>query len=213
MKTLKSLIVIVMAGLLISCGTSQRVINSWVNKDFVKTKKYNKIFVIALTQNQTARNIVESDLRKSIEGLGLQVVTSSTVFPAVFTKDTAPTKEQIISKVKEFNCDLVFTVSLLDSKTETRYVPGTITYAPYPTYAYYGGFGPYYNYYSPTVYSPGYYTTDKTYYIEANLFDSDSGSILWSVQSETYNPSSLKEFSSSYSKMIVYQADEDGLIK
>ena len=213
MKLFKLFLLISMTGLLFSCSTSQRVINSWVNKEVIKDKDYKKIFVIALTQNQAARNIVESDLSKSIEELGLEVVKSSSVFPATFTKEASPKKDEILSKVKELNCDLVFTISLLDSKTETKYVPGTITYAPYPTYGYYRGFGNYYNYYSPTVYSPGYYTTDKIYYIEGNLFDVDSEGILWSVQSETYNPSSLKEFSASYCKLIVYQANKDGLIK
>ena len=212
MKSFKLILLISMTGLLLSCGTSQRVLNSWVNKEAVKGKDYKKIFVIALTENQAARNIVETDLGNALEGLGLATVKSSNVFPTTFSKEAAPKKEEIISKVKELGCDLVFTVSLLDSKTETRYVPGTATYAPYPSYGYYRGFGPYYNYYSPTIYEPGYYTTDKTFYIEANLFDSDSESILWSIQSSTYNPSSLKDFSASYSKLIVFQASEDGLI-
>jgi hypothetical protein len=213
MKFLKTFLLSLSVVFLFSCGSSQKVINSWINKETVGSKKYSKAFVIVLTENQTAKNIIESDLALTIKKIGLDVVKSGDVFPSTFSKENAPSKEAVHAKVKELNCDIIFTVSLLDSKTETRYVPGSIAYSPYPYYRYYGGFGPYYNYYSPTVYSSGYYTTDKVFYIEGNLFDSESEKILWSVQSETYNPSSIKEFSAGYCKLLVYQAQDDGLLK
>ncbi len=212
MKILKAFILIAIVSLINSCGTGQQVINSWVNSNADTSKEYSKVFIIALTQNEPARNIIEGDLNKMIRDLGKETVLSSNVFPGTFTEGTAPTKEAVINKFKELNCDLVFTVSLLNSKTETRYVPGSVGYAPYPAYGYYRGFGFYYNYWAPTVYSPGYYETDKVYYIEANLFDADSQGILWSVQSETYNPSNIKEFSANYSRLIVDQARKDGII-
>ena len=211
MKNLKYLSFVLMGILLISCSSSTKVLNSWVNKDENKGQKYYKIFILALTQNQSARNIVESDLVSAATGLGLKSEKSSDYFIKAFDKKDAPSKESIIAKAKELNCDLIFTVSLLDSKTETHYVPGSSYYAPYPAYGYYGGFGPYYGYYSPIVYDPGYYTTSKVYYIEGNLFDTNTEKILWSVQSATYNPTDLKSFSASYSKLIMHQADEDGL--
>lgn len=215
MKITQAILTIVILSFIYSCGTGQRVINSWVKPNADKSKTYHKIFILAITQNEPARNIIEGDLNKAIKGLGTgkETVLSSVVFPGTFTKNTAPTEEAVLKKVKELNCDLIFTVSLLDSKTETRYVPGTVSYAPYPAYGYYGGFGMYYNYWSPTVYSPGYYTTDQVYYIEGNLFDAGTQEILWSVQSETYNPSNLNDFSADYSKLIIDQAKEDGIIK
>ncbi len=213
MKCTLSLISALILSMLYSCGTGQKVIYSWVNTDTVNTKNYNKVFIIALTESEPARNIIEGDLSRAIADLGKETVMSSNVFPGTFTQNTAPTEEAITAKVKELNCDLVFTVSLLDSKTETRYVPKSVSYAPYPAYRYYRGYGTYYNYWAPRVYSPGYYTTHNVYYIEGNLFDAGTGGILWSVQSETYNPSNLKEFSSNYSKLIIARAQKDGLIK
>ena len=214
MKIFKAFLLFLAAVSFISCSTSQRVTTSWVNRENAKEQLYNKVFILAITQNQAARNLVESDLRRQIIGLGLEAETSYDVFPATFTKDTAPSREIILAKVRELKCDLIFTIALFDSKTETKYVPGSTSYyAPYPAYGYYGGFGSYYGYYSPTVYSPGYYTTDKVYYLEANLFDTDSEKILWSVQSETYNPEDLKEFSAEYSELMIDQAYKDRIIR
>ena len=213
MKLLKYFSLLLFTIFIYSCGSSHTVINSWVNKEVLKDQTYKKIFVIALTENAAARNTVEDDFAYAISEHNFEVVKSTSVFPETFTKKSAPSKETILVRVKELNCDLIFAVSLLDSKTQTRYVPGSVSYAPYPTYGYYGGFGAYYGYRSPTVYSPGYYTTDNIYYMEANLFDVKNEDILWSVQTKTYNPSNLSTFSSSYCYTIIDQAYYDGLLK
>ena len=213
MKTLNRFLLGLLSITFVTCSSSHKVVNSWVNKDVLKNQNYKKVFIIALTEDQAARNIVESDLSNAISEHNLEVVTSSTIFPASFTNTSVPSNDVILAKVKDLNCDLIFAVSLLNSTSETRYVPGTTSYAPYPMYGYYRGFRPYYNYYTPVVYSPGYYTTNKVYFMEANLFDVSTENILWSVQTKTYNPSKLRQFSASYSITIVNQAYDDGLLK
>ena len=214
MKNLKFFYVSVLVLVFISCSSSQKVISSWVNKEELKEKKYSKVFVMALTQNQSSRTIVEFDLASTLMEQGYESVKSIDALAGTFRENSNPTKEDILAKVRELKCDVIFTVSLLDSKTETRYVNGSSAYyAPYPTYGYYGGFGNYYGYYAPAVYSPGYYTTDKSYYIEGNLFDAATEKILWSVQSVTYNPDGIKQFSATYCKLLVSQAQDDELLK
>jgi hypothetical protein len=213
MTFLKSVSLLVLALLLVSCSSSQKVLSSWVNKEELKGKKYSKVFIAVLAQNQSSKTILEFDLAATLKEHGYETVKSIDALSGLFTKNGGPSKEVILAKIKELNCDVIFTVTLLDSKTETRYVQGAVGYSPYPAYGYYGGFGNYYGYYAPTVYSPGYYTTDKTYYLEGNLFDAATEKILWSVQSSTLNPSSVKEFSAKYCKLLVYQAEDDGLLK
>ena len=215
MKFLKYIYISAFAFAFISCSSSQKVLSSWVNKEELKGKKYSKIFVMALTQNQTARTIVEFDLASTLKEHGYETVKSIDALAGFFKSNTNPSEADVLAKVREQNCDLIFTVSLLDSKSETRYVPGTTSYyySPYPSYGFYGGFGGYYGHYAPAVYSPGYYTTDKSYYLEGNLFDVVTEKILWSVQSVTYNPDGIKQFSATYCKLLVSQAQDDDLLK
>lgn len=215
MKFLKYIYISAFAVVFISCSSSQKVLSSWVNKEELKGKKYSKIFVMALTQNQTARTIVEFDLASTLKEHGYETVKSIDALAGFFRSNTNPSEADVLAKVREQNCDLIFTVSLLDSKSETRYVPGTTSYyySPYPSYGFYGGFGGYYGHYAPAVYSPGYYTTDKSYYLEGNLFDVVTEKILWSVQSVTYNPDGIKQFSATYCKLLVSQAQDDDLLK
>jgi len=215
MKYLKYIYVLALAVVFISCSSSQKVLSSWVNKEELKGQKYSKVFIMALTQNQSSRTIVEFDLASTLKEHGYETVKSIDALAGSFKNSSTPTEADVLAKVREQNCDLIFTVSLLDSKSETRYVPGTTSYyyAPYPTYGYYGGFGSYYGHYGPAVYSPGYYTTDKSYYLEGNLFDVATEKILWSIQTVTYNPDGIKQFSASYCKLLVDQAQYDDLLK
>ena len=77
---------------------------------------------------------------------------------------------------------------------------------------YYGRFTGYYSYYNPVMYDPGYYATDKNYYLEINLYDAKTEELVWSAQSETTNPTSIETFSNSFSQLVVNQLIKDGLI-
>ncbi len=158
----------------VSCGPSQKITSSWVNKDVNPEKTYKNVFILAMSQNQSARNIVETDLANAIAAKGYKTFKSTEYFTPQFTKETAPSKEAVMAKVAQLGCDAIITVGLVDKTSETRYVPGSsvsVGYAPYMGYGYGYGFGGYYGYMGSTMYSPGYYTEDKTYFMECNVFD------------------------------------------
>jgi hypothetical protein len=194
---------------LLSCGPTQRVTSSWVNPQRPTVSKYNKVFIAALVNNAAYKNVIENDLAAAATARGYQVVKSGDLISPNFTNQNAPTKDAIVQQVRSSGCDAIFTVSLVDKQSETRYVPGTTTYSPYMGYGGYG-FGGYYGYMAPSMYStPGYTTTDKTYFMEARLFDAASENMVWSAQSEAYNPSKIDKFSKDYSSMLVEQMQKD----
>jgi hypothetical protein len=201
-----------------SCATSQTVTNFWKSPDVPQGKVYTSVFIMAITPDMAARNLVESDLAAAATSKGFKATRSVDVFPSSFTKDNVPAKEEMLAKIRELNCDAVFTVSMLDMKSEQRYVPGTTTYAttgyggmgyaPYPYHSYYGSYYSYASYSVPVVSTPGYYTTDKTYFIEGNLYDAGTEQIRWSMQSTAYNPSSLSSFSKGYAKLLIGELEK-----
>jgi hypothetical protein len=195
--------------LIASCGPSHKVTSSWVSPEArTSPKKYSTIFIAVLTQNQSAKNIIEDDMAKAAIAKGYKVFKSSEIFAPNFTKDQAD-KAVILAKVKQLGCDAIITSALVDKQSETRYVPGTVTYAPYAGYGGWG-FGGYYGYMYPAMYgSPGYYTTDKTYFIETNMFDVATEKMVYSVQSEAYNPSTITAFSRGYCEVVTKQFTKD----
>jgi hypothetical protein len=203
----KILVFIALAGFFASCGPTQKVTSSWVNKEFTPSKKYETLFIMALVQNQSARNILETDMAKAAESRGLKVYKSSEIFAPTFQKNELPDKDAIIQKVKELGCDGLLSTHLVDKQSETRYVQGTTTYMPYGGYGY--GWGGYYGMAGTYYSNPGYYTTDKTYFMEANLFDVETQKLIYSAQSEAYNPSNISSFSRDYTSVLLESIKKD----
>ena len=202
--------------LLISCGPSQKITSSWINPELKERPGYKKIFILALAQNPGYKATIEQDLAYAATARKLQVVKSSEFFQPNFTAGGSSTpvdKEVILTKVREAGCDVIMTIALVDKKSETHYVPGTTAYSPYMGYGGgYGafGFGGYYGAAYTSMYStPGYYTEDKTYFMQANLFDAASEKMIWSAQSEAYDPSKISTFSKDYSDLLVERMNRD----
>jgi hypothetical protein len=214
MKT-KSLVILAFSSLfailLNSCSTSSTVVTGTWNKEDIE-KDYNNILVAALTGNVNFKSVVEEELSESLKLEGVETVTSVEVLPPKFI-DVEDEKQEILQKIKDDGIEGILTVSIIDKETETRYVPGAGSYAPYPLFNYYGSFWTYYNYWYPRFHSQDYYTTEKTYFIETNLYDAETEELVWSAQSKTYSPDYLESFSEDFAKEITAQLEEDEFIK
>jgi hypothetical protein len=195
-----------------SCGPSFKVTGTWLNKEKLGKGNYKSVFVIAMTPNLEARQSFEDAVAEYSARYGVRAVKSLDVYGPITSKAALPSPEAFMAKVQELKCDAIFTVTLVDSKSETRYVPGTTSYTPYPTYGYYGSFGGYYGYNYGTVYEPGYYTTDQTYFLEGNLYDSSNEDILFSIQSKATNPPELIKSSKEYAATLFNELKKQGLI-
>lgn len=212
---LKNLLLASIAIFLFSCGSTTKITGAWTNKEELKDKSYKSVFVAVLNSNAQVKNMLENELAFRAKQRGIQATMSHDVFIQTFSKDNMPQKETLLPRIQETGAETIFTVSLLDKETSTRYVPGTSSYySPYGMgYGYYGGFYGYYSTVYPMVYEPGYYTTDKTYYVESNLYDAKTEKLLWSAQSKTMNPSDLEEFTNDYVDALYEEMLKDGVLK
>jgi hypothetical protein len=200
---------LILASLMMGCGPSQKITGSWSDPDAKSMGPYQKIFVIVLAQNPDNNFYVEMQTARTLITRGFKVVKSNDIFPPKFSAVKDFTKDELTAAIKRTGCDAVLSLAVLDSKEVESYNPGT---AYYPmNYGYYGNFNGYYNHYYPQVYTPGYYSVDKTFYIEANMYDVASDKLLWSIQSEAKNPSSLTEWYKGYSTMLINHLKSQGL--
>ncbi|MHC1777930.1 MAG: hypothetical protein AB9834_21195 [Lentimicrobium sp.] len=207
----KILFPLLVLSILLSACNSQQVTGYWVNKEALPKGPYHKVFILALLQNKNSRLYVEDEMAALIESRGPKAVKSYQLFPPEIALQGLITREQLAQSIKEAGCDAVITITLLDTKSETYYQPGT-AYAPMG-YGYYGSYYGYYNYYYPQVYESGYYVTDQTYFVETNFFDVQTDQLLWSIQSDAYNPTDLESMFKGYSHVLLYKLRKEGLIK
>jgi hypothetical protein len=191
------------------CGSSQHIIGSWANPEAKSKSPYSKVFVMVLSPNQDASAFFETRMAETLKSRGFKVVASLDMYPPNFALSENYTREQFAQALKETGCDAVLTLALLDSKIVESYHPGVV-YSPM-SYNYYGSYYGYYSHYYPQVYSPGYYSVDKTYYLETNFYDLASDTLLWSVQSEAKNPSDLEDGFTKYSTLMINHLKSKGL--
>jgi hypothetical protein len=208
MKTIISFVLI--AAMVSSCATSTEITGVWKNP---KSKaSINSVLVTALTSRTNARQTVETDLAVELNSDGIKTIKSFDVIPPKFTEGKEPDKEELLKKIKGTDVDAILTVALINKETASRYVPGSYGYAPITRFGYYGRFSGYYTTLYPAMFEPGYYTEDRTYFIETNLYDAKTEELLWSAQSETYNPAGLDLFSKEFAAVVVEKMRRDNVI-
>jgi hypothetical protein len=197
--------------ILSGCGPSQQITGSWINPERSENMPFKKIFVMVMSPN-TANNFqIEDRLAGIISARGQEYVLSSMVFPPNTRISENFTREQMAEAIRRTGCDAVFILSEVDVMSVETYHPG-VSYSAYD-YNHYRSFYGYYNYYYPMIYSPGYYSTDRTFYIETIFFDLDKDEPLWLIMSEAYNPTSLDNWFEVYMRQLLDELRREGLIQ
>lgn len=199
-----------------SCSSSSmRIMATWTNpkeKPNPQPGKH-KIFIFVMTQNYEAQITLENDLATAAADKGILTVKSNDAFGAILTVDKLPKTEVLLKAIRDLGCDGIFTVAVVDQTEKTHYVEGSYSSGAFVPYAGYGYTYSGYYAYTPVFYSPGYYTTDKTYFIESNLFNADSEQMLISMQSKVVNPPDIVKASKQYTKMLVTELQAHGYMK
>lgn len=196
-----------------SCDLSSQLSGVWVNKEKLPAEKYKKIYIIAQTSSLEARQSIENALADMAAKKGYATVKSLDVMPPTLSDTALPTRDAIVTSVKASGCDAAFVVTLLKKEESVRYVPGVTVYSPMPYYSWNGHFVRYYDYWRPTVAGPGYYTKDRAYFIQSNLYDVATEELMLSVQSDLFNPPSLQSFTKSFVNDLVRKMQREGLLK
>jgi hypothetical protein len=203
-----------------SCSPSKKstveVIASWVNKakiDSVKAET-NSVFIVVLTQNMSTRTTLEGDLAAEATANGLKAIRSLSVLTPVTGVPDSVIIEAFTRQVEKSGCNAVLIVSLLDAKSDTKYIPASsYSYDPYSHYGYYGFYPTYYATTYSTISTPGYYVTDNTYYVESNLYDVASRAILFSIQTKAVNPNDIEKASKEFAETLIDEIKANGLLK
>ena len=198
---------------LAACASSKETPGVWVNKEKIQGKSYSNFFVIVMTADIEARVRLENEIAATITSRGHKAIKSYEVLPADLKDPKPPAVDALIEKIKASDCDAVFLASLLDKNEDVGYTSGGTQYTMRSDYSWAGTFFGYYTHYYSTLTTTGYYSTDKTYIMQSNLFDKASQEKMFAVQSEIFNPSSLPSFSRTYVSTLMKQLSKAKLLK
>lgn len=189
-----------MAILFLTACSSTKITSSWKSPN-LQPKQYNKILVLGLIKenDRSLQEKMEAHLVDDLKSKGLNAVSSLQEFgPKAFSNTT---ETEAIARLKQSNIDAVVTIVLLDKEKERNYVPGRMYYSPYVIY--YNRFWPYYGTLNYRIYEPGYYVTDTKYFWESNVYEVSSQSLLYSVQTKSFEPADSESLGHEYGKLII----------
>jgi hypothetical protein len=182
------------------CGPSSYITSSWKAEN-VQRKTYKKIVVLGLVResDRGLREKMEQHLAGDLTDLGYNAVCSCDEYnPKAFENMS---EDQAINKLRNSGVDAVLTIVLLDKTKERYYVPGRVQYSPY--HVYHDHFWGYSRTMYGRIYSEGYYAVDTKYFWESNFYDLEANQLLYSAQSQSFDPNSAESLGHEYGQMIV----------
>ena len=208
MKKIKWLAVFLI--LLLTGCTTTKITSSWKAQN-VEAKQYKKIMVLGLIldTDRSLQEKMEAHLVGDLKDKGHNAVSSLSEYgPKAFTgmKET-----EAINKLKESGVDAVITIVLLDKEKERNYVPGRLYYSPYGIY--YNRFWGYYGTLNYRIYEQGYYITDTKYFWESNMYDMSTQSLIYSVQTKSFDPADSESLGHEYGKLIINEMVKNNILK
>ena len=202
---LKVLIPLFIAGLLIACSPSTKLVNVWMDSSLTSEtlKPFEKVLVIARIKDETRNRIAED---KIVAKLNIPALPS---YGWLMPSDT--NQVAVDKKLRDNGFDGIIAMRLTDVNETLNYQQGS---GGYYGGGYYGGYyggrpGGYYGYYG----SPGYYTQDKTFYVETSIFSLITGKLMWSGTTTTMNPTELDKTLDEIIYAIRADMKKKGLLK
>lgn len=197
--------------LLVAAGcSSSKITTSWKAENTVP-QKYNKIMVLGLIRetDRTIQENMENHFVGDLHDLGYNAVSSLKEYgPKAFDNmDEAAA----LAKLKTSGVDAVITIVMLDKQKERKYVPGNVYYSPYSYYS--NHFWGYRSTLYRRIYEPGYYVTDTKYFWESNLYDMSTQKLIYSVQTESFDPINSEILGHEYGQLIVKDMVKQNVLK
>lgn len=188
----------------ISCSNT-KVTSSWKAASVSSLAPGNKVLVLGIIQEKDVRLRMQMEgyLVDELKAKGYNAVSSYTLYgPKMFSNKN---EEDVLRTLHNSGIDEVLTITLLDKARQKEYQPG-MGYYPYSP------FWGYYNYMYGRMYSPGYVSVNTRFFWESNLYDVSSKNLLYSIQSESFNPSSAGDMGKDYSKVVVRNMTKEGVL-
>jgi hypothetical protein len=200
MSFAQKLTVFIAGFVVLACGTSSRITSSWRSLQPAAVS-FKKVIVLGLIKesDRSVREEMEHYLAQELRERGQDAVCACELYnPKEFDELS---EKKAIERLKDSGVDGVLTIVLLDKTRERYYVPGHSYYTPYGIY--YNRFWGYSRTMYGRIYTPGYYTTDTKYFWESNLYEVATGELLYSAQSQSFDPPSAAALGKEYGHLIV----------
>jgi len=189
---------LLLTGLILGACASTRPVMEWREDGF--SGQLNHILVIAATEQATQRHAVEDDYVEAFTAVNVTAVPSY----SLISSDQPLSRETVEAAIEGQGFDAVLVTRLLGVEEVEEYQPPT-------TFDHHRSYHRYYMR-SMDYSSPGYYRRYKILTLESNLYDTATRDLVWSIQSETIDPSAPRDVVEAQIALTIDRLTQAGLI-
>ena len=197
-----SFLIIILALILITCSSSNKISNSWKNPEAtLETVKFQTAAVFAMVKNL--------DLRMDVEEAIASQMPNTIAVPSykMITNEELADLNAVKQKLSDRGMEGALVLSVRDVNSRTSYYSSGM----YPS-AYYT-FGGYYNYAWNYMYDPYVYSSTNVYVdLEILIYSLKEDKLIWYGESTSVNPKGIQETISELAVSVKNQLVEDGLL-
>jgi hypothetical protein len=194
MKTRRALSLLVLLVALAACS-STKLISVYEARD--AGGPYRKLLVVGLGASEGGRAEFENAVADKLAAQGVVAVASGNLIAS--QEDLS--RDALRRWVETDGYDAVLVARLVDVKKEASYRPPTYT----DFYGYWGVYGSY-------VTSPGYVVETTTLLIETTLFDAKTARVVYSAESESFQPASREKLIHELVPLLAADLTKRGLL-
>ena len=204
MRKLTYLLLLLVTPLLLAACQSTSINSAWFDPNF-KGPPMKKVDVIAMGTNLSSRRVFEDIFAQQLRAVGVDGVAGWTVIPDEARAAQQPFNEAVIRS----GAQGLLVVRLLGVDTRTQ-VSTTMT--PGPAMMWGGPWGPGWNTFGPAMVPMTEVTQYDLAMVETTMFDTATGRVVWSANTQTLNPRTVETEAPGFSQLIIAQLTARGVI-
>ena len=177
--------------LLAGCTTTLK--SSWVDPEAASTKMQD-VLVVGMARQEGNRRLFEDLFSERLAAEGVSASASYRVLP----QGAEPTHANLEAALAAGDFDTVFVARYVRTDREVVYRQ--------PIRTHYGGgyyFGHHYPFHYDVVTSPGYWAETSTIILQNNLYQVAGGKLIWSAESESFEPTSAEQTVRDLSNVVI----------
>lgn len=188
-----SIIFIFIISIFSSCSSTTQLENEWSDKSY-KKEGFKKVLILGMATKSWKKKVYENEFKTAFKKYDIEAVAAWEELP----EDVELNKETFEIYFKDQNIDAVLVAMETGMSTkETMYGGGTSFVAV--------GFHGFYVSTSAVYQVPGYLSEETYIYMDAKLFETTGGKLVWSATSLSYEPKTTSEVIKSVTYIVLNQ--------
>ncbi len=202
-STSRLVLALAMSVFLAACAI--KPLAEWHDSAF--TGKVDNVLIIGVSEQPVVRRLFEDTFVKELAALGISAKPSY----QLLTDEQISSKDALDAALRAQSMDAVLVTRVIGVEQIDTYTPPTYTYTPSTFDRHYRDYHSYYSH-AVQVATPGYWDKYEVLKLESNLYDRASQQLIWSIQSESFDPRSAAQLIDDQITIAIKSLRSTGLI-